>query len=84
MNKLIISIVAGALISVGMISIALSEGNHKGGQGLADEHGASHTGVHWASPKEAAARANPIKSDQASLARGKKSRHFPWFRGQRT
>ena len=58
--------IVGALISAGMISIALSEGNHKGGHG----HGA---GVHWASPKAAAAKINPIESDQASLGRGKQS-----------
>jgi mono/diheme cytochrome c family protein len=77
MNKLFLSIVVGGLISVGMISIALSEGNHKDeqghDQGLADEHGASHMGGHWTSPVEVVARVNPIKSDQASLARGKQS-----------
>ncbi len=62
MNKLIISIVAGALISAGTISIALSEGNHG--------HGA---GAHWLSPKAAAAKINPIKSDLASVDRGKQS-----------
>jgi mono/diheme cytochrome c family protein len=77
MNKLFLSIVVGGLISVGMISIALSEGDHKDehghDQGHAGDNGANHTGVHWASPVAAAARANPIKSDQTSLARGKQS-----------
>ena len=63
--------IVGALISAGMISIALSEGSHKGSH--ADGHGTSHMGSHWASPKEAAARVNPIKSDLASLGRGKQS-----------
>ena len=45
-----------------------AEGNHAGGHG----HGSSHSGEHWASPKDAAARVNPIKSDQTSIDRGKK------------
>ena len=45
-----------------------AEGNHAGGHG----HDSSHSGEHWASPKDAAARVNPIKSDQTSIDRGKK------------
>ena len=63
--------IVGASISAGMISIALSEGSHKGSH--ADGHGTSHMGSHWASPKEAATRVNSIKSDLASLDRGKQS-----------
>ena len=65
------------------MTAAFAEGNHKGGHGEekkshghseggagGDHHGA---GPHWASPKEAAAKPNPIKSDAASIDRGKKS-----------
>ncbi len=33
----------------------------------------NHAGMHWASPKEASERINPIKSDKDSIARGAKS-----------
>ena len=33
----------------------------------------NHAGMHWASPKEAAERVNPIKSDKDSIARGAKT-----------
>jgi len=64
MKKLIISgVILSAATSLTM-SFVFAEGKHKGGHG--------HEGGHWASPKEAAARVNPIKSDQASIDRGKK------------
>ena len=66
MKDLIIpSIILSAAIS---ISNVYAEGNHAGGHG----HDSSHSGEHWASPKDAAARVNPIKSDQTSIDRGKK------------
>jgi len=64
MKKSIVSnVVIVAALSMA-VSNVIAEGNHKGGHG--------HEGKHWASPKEAAARKNPIKSDQDSLNRGKK------------
>lgn len=62
MKKILLSI----LVAISMVSI-YAEGNHKGG------HGDHHGGGHWASPKEAAAKPNPIKSNAASIGRGKKS-----------
>jgi len=71
MNKLFITSVAiGALISAASLSYVFAEGSHKGGHGHDTGHGHG-SGAHWASPKEAAARANPIQSNQASLNRGK-------------
>ena len=70
MNKLIITSVAiGAVISVAPLSYVFAEGSHKGGHGHDEGHGMAH----WASPKAAAARVSPIKSDQASINRGKQS-----------
>jgi len=70
MKKLIIPGMAlGAVLSVVAISFVYAEGNHKGGHG--HDAGSGHGGAHWASPKEAAARVNPIQNDQASLDRGK-------------
>ena len=45
------------------------DAGHDEGHGEAHDEG--HGEAHWASPKEAAARVNPVKSDQASLDRGK-------------
>ena len=51
------------LIAIPMIS-TYAEGNHKGGH---------DAGAHWMAPKDDAAKVNPIKSDAASIDRGKKS-----------
>ncbi|MEH6455505.1 MAG: cytochrome c [Cocleimonas sp.] len=68
MNKFIIpGIALGALVSSIAVFYVFAEGEHISGHG----HDSSHAGAHWASPKEAAAKVNPIKSDQASLDRGK-------------
>ncbi|MEB8432746.1 cytochrome c [Cocleimonas sp. KMM 6892] len=70
MKKLIISGVAiSAVISAVSLSYVFAEGKHEGGHGHNEGHGMAH----WASPKAAAARVNPIKSDQASINRGKQS-----------
>ena len=66
-DLIITSIILGAAMSVS-VSYVFAEGKHKGGHG----HDSSHAGEHWASPKDAAARINPIKSDQDSIDRGKK------------
>ena len=72
MKKLIISGVAiSAVISAVSFSYVFAEGKHEGGHG--HDAGSGHGGAHWASPKEAAARVNPIKNDQASLDRGKQA-----------
>ena len=70
MKKLIIPVIAlGAVLSVAAISFVYAEGNHKGGHG--HDAASGRGGAHWASPEAAAARINPVKSDQASLDRGK-------------
>ena len=71
MNKLILPTIALGAVFMTVITTNLSaEGKHEGGHG----HDEGQTmGAHWASPKEAAARVNPIKSDQASLDRGKQA-----------
>lgn len=71
MKKLIPSVAIGAVISVASLSYVFAEGNHKGGHGHDQGHG--HGMAHWTSPTAAAARVNPIKSDQASINRGKQS-----------
>lgn len=70
MTKLTISsVVLGAVISTITITMSyvFAEGSHEGGHG----HDTSHGDAHWTSPKAASARVNPIKSNQASLDRGK-------------
>jgi mono/diheme cytochrome c family protein len=49
--------------SLAIVQITVAEGNHQGG----------HGDKHWMSPKEAAARVNPIQSDAPSIERGKKT-----------
>jgi len=74
MNKLILPAIALGAVFTTVITTNLSaEGKHEGGhdEGQTMGHGEAHMGAHWASPKEAAARVNPIKSDHASLDRGK-------------
>lgn len=62
MKKLILPTIAlGTVFYVAMLPSVVAEGSHKGGHGDA----------HWVSSKEAAARVNPVRSDQASLDRGK-------------
>lgn len=66
MNKFITpGIALGVLVSTTAVFYVFAEGEHE------HEHDSSHADAHWASPKEAAAKVNPIKSDQASLDRGK-------------
>jgi len=69
MKKLYLAIVAASGIAVIGISTQLfAEGNHT------HTHAKSNHGeVHWASPKDASERTNPIKSDKDSIARGAKS-----------
>ncbi len=71
MKKLIVSgLMLSATISISISSV-LAEGKHEGDHGHDSSHTSSHAEAHWESPKEAAARINPVKSDQASLDRGK-------------
>ncbi len=53
-----------AVASLSTMSVALAEGDHKGGHGV---------GAHWMSPEGEAEKPNPIKPDVASIERGKKS-----------
>ncbi len=70
MKKLILPAIAlGAVFYTAILPSVFAEGSHKGGHG--HDAGSGHSGAHWASPKAASARVNPIKSDQASLDRGK-------------
>lgn len=74
MNKLILPTIALGAVFMTVITTNLSaEGKHEGGHGHDAGPDTGHMGAHWASPKEAAARVNPIKSDQASLDRGKQA-----------
>jgi len=76
MKKLILPAIAlGTVFYAAILPSVFAEGNHEGGhdEGQTMGHGGGHMGAHWASPKEAAARVNPIKSDQASLDRGKQA-----------
>jgi len=60
---ILITTSALSAITATSITSVYAEGNHKGG------HGA---GAHWMSPAEASKKPNPIKSDPASIDRGKK------------
>ncbi len=80
MNKLIFPTIALGAVFIAVIATNLSaEGKHEGGHGHDTGHDTGHDAghdagpgeAHWASPKDAAARINPVKSDQASLDRGK-------------
>ena len=53
-----------SILVMGSVATVNAEGNHEGG------HGA---GPHWMAPADASARLNPIKSDQASINRGKQT-----------
>ena len=76
-----ISLLFGTLITIAFTQLAIAEGDHKGGHGhhkKAPEHtdtgGHEHgMGAHWMSPKEASSRVNPVKSDDASITRGKET-----------
>lgn len=72
LNKLNLAIVAGCCITAFGFSVQLfAEGDHAHKHAKSDHQ--NHEGAHWASPKEAAARTNPVASDEASIARGAKS-----------
>ena len=74
MKKLFIPTIAlGAVFIAISASNVIAEGKHEGGHGHDEGKTMGHEGAHWASPKEAAARVNPVKSDQASLDRGKQA-----------
>ncbi|MGK0272268.1 MAG: mono/diheme cytochrome c family protein [Cocleimonas sp.] len=65
MNKLIIlGVVLGAVITMFYV---FAEGKHEDGHGRNSSHGNAHS----LSPRDAAARVNPIQGDQESLERGK-------------
>ena len=62
MKKTILSIFA--LVS---ITSVYAEGNHGGG------HNQGHANAHWMAPAAEAKKPNPVKSDAASIDRGKKT-----------
>lgn len=61
------------------LSFIYAKGAHKGGHGhdekSTDDHGGDHhgAGAHWMSPKGEAEKINPVKSDAASIDRGKRT-----------
>ncbi len=66
-NKKILLATAVALISTSL----LASGSHSSGHGTAETKGHDMSmQAHWASPKEAMAIENPIKSDHESIAQG--------------
>jgi len=72
LKKLNLANVAACCIALfGMSSQLFAEGNHAHKHAKPDHQ--NHGGAHWASPKDAAARTNPVISDDASIARGAKS-----------
>lgn len=72
LKKINLAILAACCITVFGISTPLfAEGDHAHKHSKPDHK--NHGGAHWASPKEAAARINPVKSNEASIARGAKS-----------
>lgn len=58
--------------STGLYAEGKHEHSHADSGHKKPEH-EKHAGMHWASPKEASERINPIKSDKDSIARGAKS-----------
>lgn len=53
------------ILSLGLnSSVLFAAGSHSGG------HGHHNHDAHWASPKEASMQANPVKADEASIAKG--------------
>lgn len=87
LKKKSLTILIGISIVVAGFSIKLfAEGDHKHKHADASHQEAGHEDpdhknmghmnhgdAHWASPKEAMARTNPVKSDKDSIARGAKS-----------
>ena len=72
LKNLYLAIVAVSGIAVfGTPTPLFAEGDHAHKHSKPDHQ--NHQGAHWASPKEAAARINPVVSNEASIARGAKS-----------
>lgn len=72
LKKLPLATIAALGISFFGISPALfAEGDHAHVHAKPDHE--NHGSAHWTSPKDAAAKINPIKSDKDSIARGAKS-----------
>lgn len=64
MNKiLLMPLIIGASFALGAMQSVLAEGKH--------DH--NHGEAHWAAPKDAAARTNPINTNPESIERGAKS-----------
>ncbi len=57
-----------AVLAAGLVSFVFAGGAHEGGHG--QEQGSNKHNAHWASPEKESARANPIKRDNNSIARG--------------
>jgi len=81
LKKTSLTILIGfSIIAVGFSIKLYAEGNHKHKHADAghQEHGdkksdhKNHSGMHWASPKEASEKINPLKSNKGSIARGAK------------
>jgi len=66
MKKTLLSISIFALISIPSV---YAEGNH----GKSGGHNDGHANAHWMAPAADAKKTNPVKSDPASIDRGKKT-----------
>lgn len=57
-----------AVLTTGLVSFVFAGGAHEGGHG--QKHDSNKHNAHWMSPEKESARANPIKRDNNSIARG--------------
>ena len=72
MNKSLLLIAVSTFLTFASTQWLIAEGTHAHKHGKEAIKSEDHGQAHWASPKEAAARVNPIKNDKASVERGKK------------
>ena len=77
LKKTSLAILFGLCVAVVGFSIKLygkGDHDHKHAEaGHQNSDHENHAGMHWASPKKASERTNPVKSDRDSVARGAKS-----------
>ena len=73
MNKPLLLIAVSTFLTFASTQWLIAEGTHAHKHGKEAIKAEDHRQAHWASPKEAAARVNPVKNDKASIERGKKN-----------
>lgn len=71
MKNITFTLLTIATASISIATTAFAEGNHSGGHNTG--HNDDHANAHWMSPPAAAKKPNPVKSDPASIDRGKKT-----------